>query len=354
MGIEELSRSCARDRALSSATTGSRDRRARSGSTDPRPRGTALRDAHGSSRAHERVPGAPPRDSASSERSSAADSSRTRGRRGVPRAAGELDRLRSSRTSSSRGQRSAARVGDYETRSRSASAERSSSWRATSPRATSRSRPSSCASCSETRALAHPVRDLERHARAGRLPARRRCHELTPRAIRRIGAQALAAVYASLRKGRPGSHDTGRRAAPRCRARTRRGPFEFGDPLDLDVVRTLLNAVRRDARAPRRDARSSCRCALERRRPRGARARLLDADHDRAAARHELVDVVGGPLPGGEARRARARSPDPHALTRATTSSSSASRRARASSGRASCRRRPGTWATRSRTCRKA
>jgi uncharacterized protein with von Willebrand factor type A (vWA) domain len=72
--------------------------------------------------------------------------------------------------------------------------------------------------------------------------------ELTPKAIRRIGAQALAEVYAALQKDRPGAHDTDVRGAALPRPDETR-PFEFGDPLDIDVVRTLLGAVRRHALA---------------------------------------------------------------------------------------------------------
>jgi uncharacterized protein with von Willebrand factor type A (vWA) domain len=70
--------------------------------------------------------------------------------------------------------------------------------------------------------------------------------ELTPRAIRRIGAQALAAVYGALRKGRPGGHATVQQGLAERRPDETR-PFRFGDPLDLHVVRTLLNGVRRAA-----------------------------------------------------------------------------------------------------------
>jgi uncharacterized protein with von Willebrand factor type A (vWA) domain len=70
--------------------------------------------------------------------------------------------------------------------------------------------------------------------------------ELTPRAIRRIGAQALAAVYSALRKGRPGSHDTVHYGVAQRRPDETR-PWQFGDSLDLHVVRTLLNAVQRRA-----------------------------------------------------------------------------------------------------------
>ena len=71
---------------------------------------------------------------------------------------------------------------------------------------------------------------------------------LTPRAIRRMGSQALAEVYASLRRDRPGGHEQDARGAALPRPDETR-PFEFGDPLDLDVVRTLIGAAERHARA---------------------------------------------------------------------------------------------------------
>jgi uncharacterized protein with von Willebrand factor type A (vWA) domain len=70
--------------------------------------------------------------------------------------------------------------------------------------------------------------------------------QLTPRAIRRIGAQALADVYGALRKGRPGSHDTVQRGVALPRPdETRR--WEFGDPFELDIVGTVMNGVKRRA-----------------------------------------------------------------------------------------------------------
>lgn len=85
------------------------------------------------------------------------------------------------------------------------------------------------------------LRDLERSlSRAGLL----RDGELTPRAIRKIGASALADVYSALRKGLAGEHDT-----PGVGVGTPRPdetkPWEFGSPLDLDIVKTVMNAVRR-------------------------------------------------------------------------------------------------------------
>ena len=71
---------------------------------------------------------------------------------------------------------------------------------------------------------------------------------LTPRAIRRIGAHALAQVYAALRQDRDGAHETDQRGAALPRPDETR-PLEFGDPLDVDVVRTLIGAVKREALA---------------------------------------------------------------------------------------------------------
>ncbi|MBW2243415.1 MAG: hypothetical protein JRH01_15635 [Deltaproteobacteria bacterium] len=68
--------------------------------------------------------------------------------------------------------------------------------------------------------------------------------ELTPRAIRRIGAQALAAVYSKLRNGRAGSHETLHRGIATPRPDETR-PWAFGDALDVHVVRTVLNGVKR-------------------------------------------------------------------------------------------------------------
>ncbi len=90
------------------------------------------------------------------------------------------------------------------------------------------------------------VRDLESSLRrAGYLRDRGEASELTPRAIRRIGAQALADVYGALRKDRLGGHETDHRGAALPRPDETK-PFTFGDPLDLDIVRTLLNSVKRN------------------------------------------------------------------------------------------------------------
>jgi uncharacterized protein with von Willebrand factor type A (vWA) domain len=93
------------------------------------------------------------------------------------------------------------------------------------------------------------LRNLERDLRdAGLVRAGEDGLELTPRAIRRIGAQALAAVYSQLRKSRPGSHETVHHGVATRRPDETR-PWQYGDALDLHVVRTLLNVVQRRAAA---------------------------------------------------------------------------------------------------------
>ena len=94
------------------------------------------------------------------------------------------------------------------------------------------------------------LRDLDSRLRdAGYLRTRDGAEELTPAAVRRIGAQALAQVYSSLRKGRRGAHEVS--GAGACTARpdeTR--PYRFGDALNLDVVKSVRNALTRQARQP--------------------------------------------------------------------------------------------------------
>ena len=94
------------------------------------------------------------------------------------------------------------------------------------------------------------LRDLESSLRdRGYLRSRDGQDELTPQAVRRIGAQALASVYASLRKGKQGNHDMTASGASLPRPDETR-PYRFGDALDVDVVRSVMNGMRRVAREP--------------------------------------------------------------------------------------------------------
>jgi uncharacterized protein with von Willebrand factor type A (vWA) domain len=92
------------------------------------------------------------------------------------------------------------------------------------------------------------LRDLESRLReSGYLRERDGSDELTPAAVRRIGAQALAQVYSSLRRGRQGGHQVSSAGAATPRPDETR-PYQFGDALDLDVVKTVRNSLSRQAR----------------------------------------------------------------------------------------------------------
>jgi uncharacterized protein with von Willebrand factor type A (vWA) domain len=88
------------------------------------------------------------------------------------------------------------------------------------------------------------LRDLEGSLeRAGYLRQGAEGPALTPRAIRRLGELALEDIYASLRGGQLGSHETSHRGVGAlCTERTR--PYVFGGPAQLDPIATLRNALR--------------------------------------------------------------------------------------------------------------
>ena len=69
---------------------------------------------------------------------------------------------------------------------------------------------------------------------------------LTARGMRRIGQKALGDLFAQLRKDRFGEHTLARRGQSGERAEDSK-PYEFGDPFDLDVERTVMNAIQRQA-----------------------------------------------------------------------------------------------------------
>ncbi len=68
--------------------------------------------------------------------------------------------------------------------------------------------------------------------------------ELTPKGIRRIGQQALADLFDQLTGKRVGEHRATWAGAGHDREETTR-PYEFGDAFNLDLSRTVHNAVRR-------------------------------------------------------------------------------------------------------------
>lgn len=91
--------------------------------------------------------------------------------------------------------------------------------------------------------LAELTRQLER---AGLIEQREGRPELTPRGIRRIGQHALASLFGKLARDRLGRHEILRSGAGRDRAMETK-PYEYGDPFDLHIERTIRNAVLRRA-----------------------------------------------------------------------------------------------------------
>ena len=85
--------------------------------------------------------------------------------------------------------------------------------------------------------------------KAGYVQQRGDRYELTARGIRRIGQQALDEIFTELRRGRLGPHPADRAGVgPDSRSDTK--PYEFGDPFHLDLVRTIMNALRRETTRP--------------------------------------------------------------------------------------------------------
>ena len=73
--------------------------------------------------------------------------------------------------------------------------------------------------------------------------------QLTPRALRRLGASALRRVFSTLESGRRGDHDIrDAGAAGEVTGATRE--WRFGDEQPINVVRTVRNAVLRGGGAP--------------------------------------------------------------------------------------------------------
>jgi uncharacterized protein with von Willebrand factor type A (vWA) domain len=68
--------------------------------------------------------------------------------------------------------------------------------------------------------------------------------ELTPRGIRRIGQNALSDLFKKLDTDKVGRHEVERSGAGHERDYDTK-PYEFGDPFNLNIERTVRNAVRR-------------------------------------------------------------------------------------------------------------
>ena len=95
------------------------------------------------------------------------------------------------------------------------------------------------------------ARSLERLAElarmledAGLIENREGRLELTPKGIRRIGQNALSDLFTKLAKDKMGQHEVIRTGTGHERSYESK-PYEFGDPFNLDLHRTIRNGVRR-------------------------------------------------------------------------------------------------------------
>ena len=79
---------------------------------------------------------------------------------------------------------------------------------------------------------------------AGLIEQREGRYELTPAGIRKIGRNALSDIFQKLAQDKMGKHEIERTGAGHERAYETK-PYEFGDPFNLDIERTVRNAVSR-------------------------------------------------------------------------------------------------------------
>jgi uncharacterized protein with von Willebrand factor type A (vWA) domain len=108
-------------------------------------------------------------------------------------------------------------------------------------------------------ALRQLERELERQGFLNRSDGRL---ELSPKAVRRLGATALRRVFAKLESTGRGEHDVADAGAAGELTGSSR-EWQFGDEQPLDVVRTVRNAVLRTAGAPRADDDRGVRIAVD-------------------------------------------------------------------------------------------
>jgi len=73
--------------------------------------------------------------------------------------------------------------------------------------------------------------------------------ELTPKGMRRIGADALRDLFAKLQKGKAGQHQMERNGSGHDRNFETK-QYEYGDPFRIDLQRTIMNALRRETGTP--------------------------------------------------------------------------------------------------------
>ncbi|NEM05310.1 VWA domain-containing protein [Geodermatophilus normandii] len=108
-------------------------------------------------------------------------------------------------------------------------------------------------------ALRQMERELERQGYLNRSDGKL---ELSPKAVRRLGATALRRVFAKLDAAGRGEHDVADAGAAGELTGSSR-EWQFGDEQPLDVVRTVRNAVLRTAGTASGDGRRKVRIAVE-------------------------------------------------------------------------------------------
>ncbi|MCA0144534.1 VWA domain-containing protein [Blastococcus sp. LR1] len=108
-------------------------------------------------------------------------------------------------------------------------------------------------------ALRELERELERQGYLNRTEGKL---ELSPKAVRRLGATALRRVFAQLDATGRGEHDVADAGAAGELTGSSR-EWRFGDEQPLDVVRTVKNAVLRTASEPRGEGQRRVRIAVD-------------------------------------------------------------------------------------------
>jgi uncharacterized protein with von Willebrand factor type A (vWA) domain len=73
--------------------------------------------------------------------------------------------------------------------------------------------------------------------------------ELSPKGMRRIGADALRDLFAKLQKDKAGQHQMERNGSGHDRNFETK-QYEYGDPFRIDLQRTIMNALRRETGTP--------------------------------------------------------------------------------------------------------
>jgi uncharacterized protein with von Willebrand factor type A (vWA) domain len=91
--------------------------------------------------------------------------------------------------------------------------------------------------------LAELTKQLEQ---AGLIEQKEGKLELTPKGLRKIGSNALKELFSKMSKDMAGQHEMSQYGTGHERTYDSK-PYEFGDPFQLDLNRTIRNAIRRQA-----------------------------------------------------------------------------------------------------------